>query len=157
MIRFATILVTTLLCLGCASGQRPPELLQPQVEIRQVGGADGSGVTRNYVGGMPVRLQIAVMNPSLETIEVEMIEIASVGMGGFNVPVTKRPFDRRIPPEGFEILDFWTAAYAEDTVAGTGGPVTLRLTVFFESEFGKFREVYTQNINTSTRPRQQPR
>lgn len=156
MLRLLSTPFILLLALGCASGQRPPELLQPQVEIRQIDGASDVGVTRNYVGGMPVRLLIAVMNPSQEPIEIERVEIESIGLGGFTIPSTKRPVDKRIQPDGFETFDFWTAAYAEGSVAGTGSPVTLRLTIFFKSEFGKFREVYTQTINTSQRPRGEP-
>lgn len=156
MARASAVISVALLALGCASSQRPPQLLQPQVEIRQTGGASDVGVTRNLTGGMPVRLQIAVMNPSSETIEIEMIEISSIGLGGFNIPTTKRPINKAVKPDGFELVDFWTAAYADDTVSGTGGPVSIRLTVYFKSEFGKFREVYNQNINTAGRPRSEP-
>ncbi len=157
MLRTGTLLSIVVLALGCASAsQRPPQLLQPQVEIRQTGGAGDSGVTRNLRGGMPIRLQIAVTNPSAEKIEVESIELSSLGMGGLDIPNTKRPVNKSIAPDGFEVIDFWTAAYGGDSVAGNGGPITVRLTVYFKSEFGKFREIYTQNINTAGSPRVDP-
>ena len=156
MTKATTLLSVVLLAAGCVSTQRPPELARPEVEVRQSGGASDVGVTRNLTGGMPVKLQIAVMNPSAEPIEVELIEIASVGMGAFTIPVTKRPINKTVDADSFEVIDFWTAAYAEGTIAGTGGPVSVRLTVFFNSKLGKFREVYNQNINTAGSPRIDP-
>lgn len=156
MIRIGVALSLLLLSLGCASSGRPGELLQPQVEIRQIGGPGGDGVTRDLQGGMSVKLQVAVMNPSSETIEVDFLEVSSIGEGSFSIPTSQRPVNRLIQSNQFEVIEFWVAAYSGGSIAGSSGPVTLRLMVHFSSDHGTFRELYTQTINTSRRPRSDP-
>lgn len=150
------MLPALLVTVACVSGQRPASIPQPGVEIRQVGGPETTGVTQDLTGGMPVRLQITVANPSRKGIRVEKLEIHSVGMGAFMVPNAARPINQPIAPGQTGLIDFWTAAYAQGSMTGPSGPVTLRLTLYFSSELGDFREIYTQTINTSRAPRRDP-
>jgi hypothetical protein len=150
------MLPTLLVTFACVSGQRPSEIPQPQIQIRQVGGPESTGVTRNLTGGMPVRLQITVANPSSKTIRVEKLEIHSVGMGAFEVPNASRPVNQSIASGQAGLIDFWTAAYSQGSISGPAGPVTLRLTLYFSSDLGDFREVYTETVNTSRTPRTDP-
>ncbi len=139
-----------LFLVACASGtaSMPPQLIPPEVGIEQIGRIQ-DGAARNVQGGMTVNLRVSIINRSSEELRVERIDVTTRGSGAYTVPRASRPFDRILPQDRLEELDLWVPTTTNNTIVGVGGPVTLQLTVYFVSPYGKFREVYTRDINTS--------
>jgi len=130
------------------SGSIPPELIPPEVSLRQIGGIQ-EGAAQHVRGAMPVNLQAVIISRSSEPLSVERIEVVSRGQGAYSVPRTSRPFSRTLNQDRAEAFEFWVSTNTENTILGVGGPVTLQMTVYYLSPYGKFREVYTRDINTS--------
>ncbi len=125
-------------------------LIPPELKIRQLG---GPGVLANQLGGpTPVNFEIQVYNPSGETIELERIDLQTLGIGAYTISNASRPFDKPIPSDKTITVTTWVGAIAGDTIIGVNGPATLRITAYFSSEFGKFKQIYTQNVNTRLDP-----
>lgn len=130
------------------------ELIPPEVGLRQLGGPGlaGSQVT----GPLSVAMRLTVHNPSLETITLKRVDFATVGQGAYAVAGVSRPFGKAIGPDQTIELDTWVPAVSEGTIIGNNGPVTMRVTAFFDSEVGQFRKVYTINMNTDLNPNPKP-
>jgi len=151
------LLLVLLLAAGCSSGVAstpPPGILEPQLAIRQLG---GSGVAASQVTGpTPVNFRIQVFNPSSEDLELQRIEFQTVGYGAYTVSNASRPFDKPIPSNTTIEVDTWVGAYANDTIIGVNGPATLRITAYFKTPFGVFKQVYTKEVNRDLSPLPKP-
>lgn len=153
----------SLLALGvlflsaCASGitSNPPVgVIPPELEIRQLG---GSGMAATQVSGpTPVNFRIQVFNPSSEDLELQRLEFQTVGSGAFTIGNASRPFDKPIPSNKTIEVDTWVGAYANDTIIGVNGPATLRVTAYFKSPFGTFKQTYTKEVNRDLSPLPKP-
>jgi hypothetical protein len=83
--------------------------------------------------------------PSLKRIGVQ-----SVGAGAYTVPATSQAVSMSVTPDSFESVDFWVPAFVEfRTTLGSNGPVTLRLTLQFDSTVGQFQEVVVRQVSAS--------
>jgi hypothetical protein len=69
-------------------------------------------------------------------------------MGAYAVESTGRPFDTKILPEEFQVVEMWVPAnISSATIMGANGPVTLRATLQFDSPVGQFQEIVVQQVN----------
>lgn len=145
--RTAAALGFLLLTLSCASGtpRTKANLIAPDLAIRQIGGV--GAVSRHLSGPISVNLEVDVLNKSAETIRLERIELQSIGSGAYTVSQQSRPFNQEIAPNSVERVRFFVPAQAEGTISGANGPVTVRVTAYFDSPAGQFREIYMRNIN----------
>ena len=125
-------------------------LIPPELKIRQLG---GPGVLANKLGGpTPVNFEIQIYNPSIEEIELERVELQTMGVGAYTIGNASRPFDKLVPSDKTISVTTWVGAVAGDTIIGVNGPATLRITAYFNSEFGRFKQIYTQTVNTDHDP-----
>jgi hypothetical protein len=156
MKRSAIVLVLASLVIGCSSGGSAGKvnLLPPEYQVRQISGQ--AHVARHVSGGMPVQFAMDFRNPSGETIVLERIQVESMGSGAYSVEPVSRPFDTNIAPNQVITVNFWAPAIAGSTILGANGPVTLRTTAYFSSAFGKFREIYIQQVNSGQRENRIP-
>jgi hypothetical protein len=122
-------------------------LIPPELAIRQINAVQS--VSRSISGGpLPINFQVDIANRSNEPIQLERLEVQSVGAGAYTINQTTRPFKNvTIAPDMREQVEFWVPAVVEDTITGANGPVTLRVTAYFGTELGKFREVYVRTVN----------
>jgi len=143
-------IAATLLFLACrtADDAMPESLIPPELQIRQVGAQPFAA--RHITGPIPVNFEIAIANRSAETLTLQRIELQSMGMGAYTVQSTAKPFDRKIVSNAIERVELWAPAQMEQTITGANGPVTLRVTVYFNSDLGKFRRIYVQQVNASS-------
>jgi hypothetical protein len=130
------------------------DLIPPEIALRQLGGPGlaGSQVT----GAISVNMRLTVRNPSMETITLKRVDFATIGQGAYAVANVSRPFGKTIGPDQTIELDTWVPADSEGSIIGNNGPVTMRVTAFFDSEVGQFRKVYTINMNTDLNPNPKP-
>ncbi len=155
-VRLLPFLALSLLaaCGTAVTSSPPPGIIPPELEIRQLG---GSAVAASQVSGpTPVNFRIQVFNPSSENIELTRIEFQTIGYGAYTIGNASRPFDKSIPSSKTVQVDTWIAASANDTIIGVNGPATLRVTAYFKSPFGTFKQTYTKEVNRDLSPLPKP-
>ncbi len=126
------------------------DLIPPEIQVQQVGGPGIAG--SQSTGPISVNFKIRVFNPSGEEITLQRLDFSTVASGAYTISGASRPFNAKIEPGRFVELQAWIPAEAEDTIIGSNGPVTLRVNAFFDSAVGKFKKIYTLNINTDLSP-----
>ncbi|HEY8712604.1 MAG TPA: hypothetical protein VIM68_07005, partial [Thermoanaerobaculia bacterium] len=83
-------------------------------------------------------------------ITLKQVNVVSIGYGAYDVPSTSRPFKALIQADQTQVVDFWVPANIQNTsLVGANGPVTLRVTAFFDSPDGQFQQVVVQQVNPS--------
>lgn len=151
---FLTLLVVTV--VSCASQKQgtvekamrengTARLIPPDFVVRQIGGP--SYAARHVTGPITVNLQIDVINKSAETLKVDHIRLETVGEGAYTIRPETRSFGKSVEPNKMTTLEVWLSGEAQDTILGNSGPVTIRGTAYFDSEYGKFQKVFMQQLN----------
>jgi hypothetical protein len=101
-------------------------------------------------GALPIRYRVRVMNRSAEEITLKRATLQSVGIGAYTVRQTSQPFAKKVVPDAFEVVEFWVPAVVEhNTALGANGPVTLRLTLEFDSPVGTFQETVMRQVSAA--------
>lgn len=147
------LIIAVLLAGGCASmksdsglGSAKVSLTRPDVQLSQLSTVPAAA--RHVEGGLPIQYRLRIGNRSGEPITLKSVTLQSMGSGAYDVPTTSRPFTKLIPPDQFEIVEFWVPAnVSNSTIMGANGPVTLRATLRFDSPVGQFQEVVVQQVN----------
>lgn len=152
-VEFGFLLSGLLVLAACSTAIKGADgvgLIPPELKIRQLG---GPGVLANQLSGpTQVNFEIQIFNPSSEEIELERIELQTVGQGAYTISNASRPFEKQISSDKTITVTTWVGAVSGDTIIGLNGPATLRITAYFRSEFGKFKQIYTQTVNTDHDP-----
>ncbi len=130
------------------SGASRTNLIEPEIQISQISSVPAAA---EHVGGaLPIRYRLRVMNKSSEEITLKRVTVMSMGEGAYTVRQTSQPFNKKVVPEGFEVMDFWVPAVVEyTTTLGSNGPVTLRLTLQFDSPVGTFQETVVRQVSAA--------
>jgi hypothetical protein len=127
-------------------GAAKVEITKPEIEIRQLSLVPIAA--RHSQGALPVKYELRVANRSDETITLKRINLQSMGAGAYSVAPASHPFNKKIVPGGYEVVEFWIPALVDvDTIMGANGPVTLRGIVHFDSTVGQFDKVFVQQVN----------
>jgi hypothetical protein len=140
---------------GSYSDNATAKLIKPDLAIEQLGQTTYSGRDHNMspnVGAAPVNLRLLVRNNSNENIHLKRIEIVSVGRGAYTVDNQAKPYKVDIAPEQTEAVEIWVPTVVQNSVSGAQGPVTLRVTAYFDSPVGQFREIYIRTVNDPMSP-----
>jgi hypothetical protein len=148
--------LAVLVLSACASmqsdsgkGQTHVKVTMPDMQIQQLSTVPSAA--RHIEGGLPVQYALAVLNHAAGPITLKQVNVVSMGYGAYDVPSTSRPFQALIQPDQTQIVDFWVPANVQSTsLVGANGPVTLRVTAFFDSPDGQFQNVVVQQVNAST-------
>ena len=141
------------LAVGCSTmksdsglGAAKVNVIKPDIELTQV--STMPAAARHVEGGIPVQYAMRVANRSAEPITLKRVTVQSMGMGAYRVDATGRPFDTKILPDQYQVVEFWVpATVVESTIVGANGPVTLRATLQFDSPVGQFQEIVVQQVN----------
>ena len=150
--RLAAAFIMALMAAGCASsrsdsglGAAQVKLAEPEITIRQISTVPSAA--RHVEGGVPVRYAVRVENRSGEPITLKRVVAVSVGEGAYRVQASS-PFNKKIEPAQYQTVDFWAPAYIDNaTITGANGPVTLRVTTYFDSPVGQFQQVVVQQVH----------
>ena len=152
--RIALSLSFAALLLGaCASsksdsglGKAKVKLAEPEILLQQISTVPSAA--RHVEGGIPVKYRLRVANRAGEPITLKRDDVVSLGSGAYRLPTATRPFQSVIPPDHYEVVEFWAPAYVDDTtILGANGPVTLRLTAHFDSPVGQFDHIVVQQVH----------
>jgi len=100
---------------------------------------------------LPIQYALAVQNHAGGPITLKQVNIVSMGYGAYDVPSTSRPFKALIQSDQTQVVDFWVPANIQSTsLLGANGPVTLRVTAYFDSPEGQFQQVVVPQVNATT-------
>lgn len=131
---------------GCASSaaERPSGIAAPDLRIGRGSGPSASSGNRMIDGGLSILLKGEVLNRSDVDLVLDRLDVRSVGYGGVFVPNTIIPLDLQVPSRETVPFERWIATQVQQqTIAGAGGPVTLRVAAWFSTDDGvEFREFY---------------
>ena len=149
---FAAVAVVLLLA-SCAAtrsdsglGNAKVAIARPDVAISQLSSVPAAA--EHAGGGLPVHYRLRVANRAGEEITLKRISLQSIGAGAYTVQPTSQSVTARVAPDAFESVDFWVPAYVEyNTALGANGPVTLRLTLQFDSPVGQFQEIVVRQVS----------
>lgn len=131
-----------------SAGASKTKLIEPEIQISQISSVPA--VAQHAGGALPIRYRLRVMNRSAEEITLKRVTLMSIGEGAYTVRQTSQPFDKKVVPEAFEVMDFWVPAFVEyNTTLGSNGPVTLRLTLQFDSPVGTFQETVIRQVSAA--------
>lgn len=139
----------TFLLIGCSSAApvgNKASLSEPQVRIIQTSRVPEVAVHQS--GPISVRYRVDVANLSKESITLKRIDLQSLGEGAYTLPALSRPFAVEIKPGESKFVELWGPAYILDpTILGANGPVTIRLTVYYDSPAGPTQTVAIQQVH----------
>jgi hypothetical protein len=158
MSKFAVALSILLILTGCSSmqsesgkGATQVNIPRPELLIEQLSSVPVAA--RHVEGGLPVQYHLTVLNHAGEPITLKQVNIVSMGYGAYDVPSTSRPFKSVVQPDQTSGVDFWVPAniaVGNASLVGANGPVTLRVTAYFDSPDGQFQQIVVQQVNANT-------
>jgi hypothetical protein len=98
-------------------------------------------------GGLSVHYRVDVENRAKTPITIKRIDVVSLGSGAYNLRSTSAPFNERLNPGESRPVEFWAAASIDDpTILGANGPVTLRLTLYYDTPAGTQQTIVVQQV-----------
>jgi hypothetical protein len=146
MRRLASLLALAFLS-ACSSSPKVP-IIPPEVNIRQTFGPGDIG---NPQGPIRVQFELAVSNQSSEALNLQRLEIESVGTGSYILRRDTIYIKETIEPMSEKSVRFWARAIA--TAGGTGAgragigePVTIRGVLYFDTDLGPVRKIFMKNL-----------
>ena len=154
--RVSAAALAVLLVSGCASmqsdsgkGATQVNITKPELLIQQLSTVPVAA--RHIEGGLPIQYALRILNHAGEPITLKQVNVVSMGYGAYDVPSTSRPFHATVQPEQTSAVDFWVPAnISSASLVGANGPVTLRVTAFFDSPDGQFQQIVVQQVNAGT-------
>ncbi|HMC21587.1 MAG TPA: hypothetical protein VKL19_07055 [Thermoanaerobaculia bacterium] len=150
MMRSITV-AFTLLLIGCASAapdsNKAPSS-EPEILITQL--SNVAEAARHISGGISVQYRVDITNRAKEPITIKRIDVISLGAGAYTLRPTSTPFNARLNPGESQALQFWASAFIDDpTILGANGPVTLRVTVYYDTPAGSTQSIVVQQVHAS--------
>jgi hypothetical protein len=150
----ASVLLVAGALAGCASSAdsgptaESLQLSEPEVLIAQL--SNVGEAARHMSGGIPVQFRVQVTNPAATEIRLERIDLVSIGAGAYDLPNASHPVNIVVAPQATQSVDFWAPANISDvTVYGANGPVSIRVTSYFNSAKGKFTHTTVEQVHTN--------
>jgi hypothetical protein len=134
--------------IGCASAApdaKQASLDEPQIQITQI--SNIGEAARHMTGGLPVQYRVDVENRAKTPITIKRIDVVSIGAGAYNLRSTSVPFNQQLNPGETRPVQFWAPATIDDpTILGANGPVTIRLTLYYDTPAGTFQSIVVQQV-----------
>ena len=138
-----------LLLIGCASAaphQQTAPLNEPQIHLSQL--SNVSEEARYMVGNVSVQYRVEVANRANQPITVKRIDLVSLAQGAYSLRPTSYPVDAQLKPGEGTAVQFWAPAVIDaPTIVGANGPVTLRVTVQYDTPAGRSQSIVVQQVH----------
>ncbi len=146
---FAPLRMTLAFLIGCASAapqNKTASLSEPEIHIHQL--SNVSEAARHITGGISVQYRVEITNRANQPITIKRIDLVSLGTGAYTLRPSSNPFDARLNPGDATALELWAPAYIDDpTIVGANGPVSLRITVQYETPAGTSQSIVVQQVH----------
>ena len=148
-LRVTMTAVLTIVLLGCASAApKTPAApsVEPEIHLSQL--SNVSDVARHISGSISVQFRVDIGNRANVPITIKRIEVISLGVGAYTLRATSYPFDARLNAGEATALQFWVPANIDDpTIIGANGPVSVRLTLQYETPAGMTQSIVVQQVH----------
>jgi len=146
-----TMLALGLLLTACSSAapdSKQAPRSEPEIKISQL--SNISEAARHITGAISVQYRVDIANHASEPITVKRIDVQSIGIGAYTLQPASRPFDVALKAGELKSVELWAPAVIEDpTIVGANGPVTLRVTVHYDTAAGPTQSVVVQQVHAS--------
>jgi len=142
-------MTAALFLIGCASAARDKApSSEPEILITQL--SNVAEVARHISGGISVQYRVDITNRAKDPITIKRIDVISLGAGAYTLRPTSTPFNVHLNPGESQALQFWASAFIDDpTILGANGPVTLRVTVNYDTPAGSTQSIVVQQVHAS--------
>lgn len=139
-----------LLTAACASQRTNAtrHLADPGIQIVQMNGVPPAA--RFVQGGLNVQYAVRVTNHADEAIKLRRVTVQSMSEGAYHVGPHSVAYDLTVAPQQAQDVQFWAPAQTGSSLVGANGPVTLRVTCEFQSQYGAFQQIVTRVVNDRT-------
>lgn len=141
--------ILTLLLIGCASAapdSKKAPLTEPEIRISQL--SNVSEAARNITGSIAVEYRVDIANRAPEVITIKRIDAISLGEGAYTLRPTSVPVSARLNSGEVTALQFWGSAFiVSPTILGANGPVTLRVTIYYETPTRSSQSIVVQQVH----------
>lgn len=128
--------------LACASANRPEEIPEPEIGIRQPG-----PIFFGSSSSAPVSFEVLIRNPSRVVLEVREIQLTSMGSSQYALLPTTRRLGRMIQPGAIEAIGLTATAVTRSRRGSPTERPSVRAVVLFRTpDGGMFREVVMQHV-----------
>ncbi len=136
-----------LLVVACATqNATAPSQNEPEIHISQL--SNVSDAARHISGGISVQYRVDVTNRLKDAITLRRIDLISLGSGAYTLRPTSYPFDKQLMAGESTALQFWAPAVIDDvTIVGANGPVSLRLTLQYDTPAGRTQSIVVQQVH----------
>jgi hypothetical protein len=134
--------------IGCASAApdaKQAPLDEPQIQITQI--SNIAEAARHVTGAISVQYRVDVENRAKVPITIRRIDVVSLGSGAYNLRSTSVPFSEQLNPGETRPVQFWAPASVDSsTILGANGPVTVRLTLYYDTPAGTQQAIVVQQV-----------
>jgi hypothetical protein len=143
----ATLAILFICCASAAPHPQTAPLNEPEIHISQLSSV--SEAARHITGGISVQYRVEVANRANQPITIKRIDIVSIGAAGaYTLRPTSFPFAASLKPGEGTAVQFWAPAVIDDpTIIGANGPVTLRLTLQYDTPSGGSQSIVVQQVH----------
>jgi hypothetical protein len=94
-----------------------------------------------------VQYRVDVENRTKTPITIRRIDVVSIGSGAYTLRSTSVPFSEQLNPGETRPVQFWAPATIDDpTILGANGPVTIRLTLYYDTPAGMQQTIVVQQV-----------
>lgn len=124
------------------------DIIHPDIAISQLTSVPAAA--EHMQGAVPIRYRIRVANRSSQTITLKRVGMQSIGYGAYSIAPTSQSVALKVDPDNSQSVDVWVPANVDfDTTLGANGPVSIRLTLQFDSPVGQFQEMVVRQVSAA--------
>jgi hypothetical protein len=142
-----------LLLIGCSSAapdskKATAPVTEPEIKIIQLSSV--SGAARYITGPISVQYRLDVANRATDQITVKRVDVQSIGYGAYTLAPVSHPFEVVLKPGETKSMQLWAPARIDDpSIVGANGPVTLRITLHYDTRAGATQSTVVQQVHAS--------
>ncbi len=94
-----------------------------------------------------MQYRVDVENRAGVPITIKRIDVVSLGSGAYNLRSNSASFNEQLNPGETRPVQFWAPASIDDpTILGANGPVTIRMTVYYDTPAGTQQTIVVQQV-----------
>ena len=94
-----------------------------------------------------MQYRVDVENRAKTPITIKRIDVISLGSGAYNLRSTSVPFSEQLNPGETRAVQLWAPASIDNpTILGANGPVTIRLTLYYDTPAGTQQTIVVQPV-----------
>ena len=139
----ALALSAAFITLSCASSDLPEGIREPEVQLAQVFAGEGMFQMR---GRLSIPYVIEVTNTSAIPIELERVQLRTIGAGAYEMSETVNIEPQQIAPGATRQITFTAWGFSNGGSMNASIPTTVRAIAHFTSGNGRFRKVVTGSL-----------